>query len=166
MLLPKYLRFTVHFGRDIPSIKTLSLLLLLFCYYCCNDYHCYPHHYLISTNQVVALWRYRKKAANGAPFVYECSELVPCASVEEQTVWCCTAAFPTLPYPILFLSTLSYPIPSYSPYPILFLFTLSYPIHPTLPYPILFLFTLSYPILSFSPSPIPSYSYSPCPLPS
>ena len=123
MLLPKYLRFTVHFGRDIPSIKTLSLLLLLFCYYCCNDYHCYPHHYLISTNQVVALWRYRKKAANGAPFVYECSELVPCASVEEQTVWCCTAAFPTLPYP-------SY---SYPPYPILF----------TLPYPILFLFTLS-----------------------
>lgn len=106
----------------------------LFCYHCCNDYHCYPHHYLFPTNQVVALWRYRKKAANGAPFVYECSELVPCASEEEQTVWRWTAAFPTLPYPIPSYSYLPYPTPS----------------HPILPYPPLshpILFTLSNPLL-------------------
>lgn len=36
--------------------------------------------------KVVALWRYRKLPFNGAPFVYQCSELVPCNGEEERAV--------------------------------------------------------------------------------
>lgn len=36
--------------------------------------------------KVVALWRYRKLPANGAPFVYQCSELVDVATQMEQRV--------------------------------------------------------------------------------
>ena len=36
--------------------------------------------------KIVALWRYKKMAANGAPFVYQCSELVDVSSEEEKEV--------------------------------------------------------------------------------
>ena len=89
----------------------------------------YPHHHLILTDQVVALWRYRKKAVNGAPFVYECSELVPCASIEEQMV--IRNYNHILYYFIPFCSILSYPI--------LFYTLQSYPVHSCL----VFFFVLS-----------------------
>jgi hypothetical protein len=54
-------------------------------YHLCASYFCL-HIFPTSRLQVVALWRYRKKAVNGAPFVYECSELVACNSPEEQMV--------------------------------------------------------------------------------
>ena len=36
--------------------------------------------------KVVALWRYKKFAANGAPFVYQCSELVSSQGRQEAEV--------------------------------------------------------------------------------
>lgn len=36
--------------------------------------------------KVSALWRYKKLAANGAPFVYQCSELVSAFGEEERAV--------------------------------------------------------------------------------
>lgn len=36
--------------------------------------------------KVVALWRYKKFPANGAPFVYQCSELISSAGPEEAEV--------------------------------------------------------------------------------
>ena len=36
--------------------------------------------------KVVALWRYRKIPFNGAPFVDQCTELVPCDGEEERVV--------------------------------------------------------------------------------
>ena len=36
--------------------------------------------------KVIALWRYRKFPANGAPFVYQCSELIDINSNEEREV--------------------------------------------------------------------------------
>ena len=36
--------------------------------------------------KVVALWRYHKLPANGAPFVYQCSELISVAGEEERAV--------------------------------------------------------------------------------
>jgi len=36
--------------------------------------------------KVVALWRYKKLPANGAPFVYQCTELIDTSSIEAQEV--------------------------------------------------------------------------------
>ena len=36
--------------------------------------------------KVVALWKYRKVPANGAPFVYECTELISSSQEEEAMV--------------------------------------------------------------------------------
>lgn len=33
--------------------------------------------------KVIALWKYKKLSANGAPFVYQCSELIDVNSDEE-----------------------------------------------------------------------------------
>lgn len=60
--------------------------------------------------QVVALWRYRKKAANGAPFVYECSELVACASPEEQMVRAYVAQFKGCVYRLHTNCTVLFPV--------------------------------------------------------
>jgi biotin carboxylase len=36
--------------------------------------------------KIVALWKYHKLSKNGAPFVYQCSELIPVCSKEEHDV--------------------------------------------------------------------------------
>ena len=42
--------------------------------------------FLLQSIQVAALWRYRKLPCNGAPFVYQCSELVSSEGEEETNV--------------------------------------------------------------------------------
>ena len=66
-----------------------SLLLFLFNFTVFQtDYFLpifYPHVTLYFF-QVLALWKYRKLPVNGAPFVYECTELVASGSEEENSV--------------------------------------------------------------------------------